>query len=261
MAMDKYRMYVDEVGNSDLKSASDPNHRFLSLTGIMIRLTHVRSHVHPQVERLKQEFFNAHPDEPLVLHRKELMYGHPPFDALRDGATRERFDAVLLSLLRDWQYFVVSVVVDKKEHLDTYGEWAQDPYHYALEVLMERFVFFLDGMGAVGDILAESRGGRDDMRLKQEYTRIFEGGSDYLPAERFAARLTSRQLKVKPKVANIAGLQLADLIAHPSRMEILLESGKIEGGRDNPFAREVIKILAGKYYRRGFRVYGKKILP
>ena len=33
--MQKYRMYVDEVGNSDLGSSDNPNHRFISLTGVV----------------------------------------------------------------------------------------------------------------------------------------------------------------------------------------------------------------------------------
>lgn len=34
----KYRIYIDEVGNSDLESSDDPNHRFLSLTGVILEL-------------------------------------------------------------------------------------------------------------------------------------------------------------------------------------------------------------------------------
>jgi hypothetical protein len=37
----KYRMYVDEVGNPDLGSSGNPNHRYLSLTGVMIDLEYV----------------------------------------------------------------------------------------------------------------------------------------------------------------------------------------------------------------------------
>jgi len=33
----KYRMYVDEVGNSDLGASLDPNHRYLSLTGVVLQ--------------------------------------------------------------------------------------------------------------------------------------------------------------------------------------------------------------------------------
>jgi len=31
----KYRIYVDETGNPDLKSSDDPNHRFLILIGVI----------------------------------------------------------------------------------------------------------------------------------------------------------------------------------------------------------------------------------
>ncbi len=32
------RMYVDEVGNTDLNSSHDPNHQYLSLTGVIFEL-------------------------------------------------------------------------------------------------------------------------------------------------------------------------------------------------------------------------------
>lgn len=33
--MQKYRMYIDEVGNSDLNASENSNHRYLSLTGVI----------------------------------------------------------------------------------------------------------------------------------------------------------------------------------------------------------------------------------
>ena len=47
-----YRMYIDEVGNSDLDSSHDPRHRYLSLTGIIMELEHVREIVFPGLEQL-----------------------------------------------------------------------------------------------------------------------------------------------------------------------------------------------------------------
>ncbi|HUT24239.1 MAG TPA: hypothetical protein VM492_07865 [Sumerlaeia bacterium] len=41
----KHRIYIDEVGNSDLESSDDPNHRFLSLTGVVLGLDYVGSTV------------------------------------------------------------------------------------------------------------------------------------------------------------------------------------------------------------------------
>ncbi|MBP9888684.1 MAG: DUF3800 domain-containing protein [Leptospiraceae bacterium] len=57
--MTKYRMYVDEVGNADLKNASDENQRFLSLTGVILSLEHVQNFLNPQMENLKAKYFNS----------------------------------------------------------------------------------------------------------------------------------------------------------------------------------------------------------
>jgi hypothetical protein len=119
----KYRIYIDEVGNADLESSDDPNHRFFSLTGVIISADHVLQAVQPQMEALKQRYFGSHPDEPVVLHRKEMLNARPPFQALRDPEVRLRFDDELLNLLADWEYTVISVCLDKKKHKETYTVW------------------------------------------------------------------------------------------------------------------------------------------
>ena len=212
----KYRLYVDEVGNSDLGASQNPNHRYLSLTGVIFELEYVRTTVFPTVEDLKKRYFNSHPDDPLILHRKELVNKKPPFTALHDPQIEAGFNQELLQLLTDFDYAVITVVIDKLEHQRRYQVWKFDPYHYCLTVLVERYVLWLQERHARGDVMAESRGGKEDRRLKDSFNRVYERGSDYIRSEIFASHLTSCQLKVKPKSNNIAGLQIADLIAHPS---------------------------------------------
>lgn len=213
---DKYRLYIDEVGNSDLEASRDPNHRYLSLTGVIIGLDYVDRIVAPEIEALKRRYFITHVDDPIVLHRKELVNKRPPFQALQDSEVEKRFNADLLALLERLDFRVITVVIDKLDHRERYLVWHYNPYHYCLEVLMERYVLWLHRYQVHGDAMAESRGGKEDMRLKCSFERIYEQGTGYVSAELFAERLTSRQLKVKNKSNNIAGLQLADLIAHPS---------------------------------------------
>lgn len=55
-----------------------------------------------------------------------------------------------------------------------------------------------------------------------------------------------------------AGLQLADLVAHPSRNEILNENG--HAMTIAPFAAKVIVVLQGKYDQGGGKVFGKEML-
>jgi hypothetical protein len=111
-----------------------------------------------------------------------------------------------------------------------------------------------------GDVMAESRGGKEDIRLKKSFRTLCDSGTYYIKPDIFANHLTSKELKVKQKSNNIAGLQIADLIAHPSRREILLENNLIIDNR-NIFGDKITQILAGKYYRNEDKIFGKKLLP
>lgn len=259
----KYRMYIDEVGNSDLKASAEPNHRYLSLTGVILELGYVDTTVFPALENLKRRYFGSHPDDPIVLHRKELLNRKPPFTALKDLALARRFDRELLQLLGELDYRVITVVIDKREQVERYQVWQFDPYHYCLRVLLERFVRWLGRNSANGDVMAESRGGREDRRLKESFSRVVEGGTEYIAQAEFQKYLTSVQLKVKPKANNIAGLQLADLIAHPSYKATI--SGNQGGERMGEFGARIVALLeAGKYDRSprgGIDGWGRKLLP
>jgi hypothetical protein len=63
-----------------------------------------------------------------------------------------------------------------------------------------------------------------------------------------AARLTSKELKVKPKGANVTGLQLADLIAHPS-FRAALARKECQPLPDN-FGGRIAEILEASKYDR-----------
>jgi len=261
--MTKYRIYIDEVGNNDLESSDNPNHRYLSLTGLIFELNYVKDVVTPALEKLKQKYFPYHPDEPVILHRKELVNKKFPFDSLKDKIIEENFNSEFIQLLKDLDYLVVSVLIDKKEHKLKYQTWKYDPYHYCMEILIERFFFFLESVDSVGDVMVESRGGKEDMRLKKSYSKIFQNGTQFIESERLQKRLTSKELKVKPKMLNIACLQLTDLIAHPSR-RFMFRKYDINEGKEFVFGDQIISVIEEKYYRGKSGViegYGIKLLP
>lgn len=259
----KHRLYIDEVGNADLNASSDLNHRYLSLTGVIIELDYVQKTLFPQLEALKNRYFGSHPDEPICLHRKELVNRRPPFAALRDVAVERAFNSSLLHLLRTADYTVITVVIDKLEHHQRYQVWRYDPYHYALAVLVERFIAWLREHNHMGDVMAESRGGKEDRRLKDSFEGIYLHGTEYVRPDEFARWLTSKQLKVKAKENNIAGLQMADLIAHPSfKATAARHAG--HALTDN-FGSEIAKILEEQKYYRNYKGkiegWGRKWLP
>lgn len=259
----KSRMYIDEVGNHDLEVATrDPNHRYLSLTGVIFDLEYVRALVAPRLEDLKWRHFGSHPDNPVILHRHELVNRKPPFEVLRDSGRSAAFDAELLKLLDEIDYLVVTVVIDKQEHVNRYRQWSAHPYHYCLMVLVERLVLELRSRGLTGDVMAESRGTREDGALKAAFRGIYEHGTDTISGTVVQRYLTSREIKLAKKRDNIAGLQIADLLAHPSWKCCL---ARREGtSLAVNFGGRVAEILErSKYRRNGTRIdgYGRKWLP
>jgi hypothetical protein len=99
--------------------------------------------------------------------------------------------------------------------------------------------------------MAESRGGTEDRQLGAAYRTLYEGGTYFHDAAFFQRALTSKEIKLKPKQANIAGLQIADLLAYPCKQEILVAQGKIEDPGE-VFGREICRCVAPKYNQRHY---------
>lgn len=81
--------------------------------------------------------------------------------------------------------------------------------------------------------------------------------------DRHQRALTSKDIKIQPKRANIAGLQLADMLAYPVKQACLIEESLITDPGD-VFGKRVMEIVNSKFninYRTGeVRGYGKVLL-
>jgi len=259
-----FRLYVDEVGNHDLTNCEAENRRQLSLTGVAVDLAYARDVLTPKFDDLKRRYFTADPDaEPVIFHRSEMKYRQGAFAVLRDPETCARFDAELYALLEELDFVVLTAVIDKLAHREKYKVWRAHPYHYCMEVLLERYARWLREKRSIGDVMAESRGRKEDKALKQAFSFHYERGCGYVSAQDMKRALTSGELKVKPKPANIAGLQLADLVAHPSwrGMRAAREATVFE----DSLSAKIARLLQRSKYRRspGGTVdgFGTKWLP
>jgi hypothetical protein len=260
---ERYRLYVDESGDHVFREVDIPQHRFLCLLGCWFRNPeYVRFHT--SLEDLKARHLPHHPDEPVILHREDMTNARKAFKNLRDPVGREKFDAELLQVIRAGAFRVMAVVIDKLALRQTYGDTAAHPYHLGLGFLLQRFAGYLNHINRVGDVMAESRGGAEDRLLKESYVRVYGRGVWMTRAHVFQSALSSRELKLKPKSANIAGLQLADLLGHPVKQWILRQHGLLDEEL-GPFARRLMEIIEGKFNRHLYdgRIegYGTVLFP
>jgi hypothetical protein len=260
-----YRLYIDEVGTDDLTHVQDDRDRYLSLTGVATLVTHSSSYLAPSMAAIKSAVFRPEFDDPpVVLHRSDIVNFKGPFEALRNEAKKDLFDRSILKLMRVTEYSVITALIDKQWMLRQHHWQKTHPYHYLMEILLEKYVQFLERKKAVGDIMPESRSSKDKF-LQRAYNDIRATGTPFVQdVARINRAVPGRSLKFRDKKANIPGLQLCDLLAHPSHIEVRRRMGHpvIPG----LFAAKVAKILEDQKYDRAAGSgkiigYGIKHLP
>lgn len=258
--MSLYRLYVDESGTHSYSISQQADKRYLALTGVAIRQDIIETALQPGMRKLKA-LVSPDPDEKFTLHREEIIQRSGPYAKLADPAMEARWNQTIFSLVDGIDFTLFTVVIDKIAHKTKYFNPAH-PYHYCLEVLLEKYVSFLSSVDSRGDVLAEARGKVEDEALRNEYSRLYENGTDYVKSEVMQARLTSKKVKLKPK-DSIAGLELADLIVLASKLDVLLISNKAER-INSKFMQQLIPKIQPKYYRNRLTGkisgYGKKMI-
>tara|TARA_R100000935_G_C2818556_1_gene158544 strand:- start:767 stop:1510 length:744 start_codon:yes stop_codon:yes gene_type:complete len=242
----------------------DDNHRYLSLTGVAMKTSHARDYLGPSCDWIKTKVFDHDPDDPLIFHRSDICQKKKKFGQLKNPEKADLFDRAILRIFEKCDYTVITALVDKKA-LAAKDQWRNDrPYHFLMDILVEKYVQFLKRKKSRGDIMPEGRQGKKDTALQKAFLEVCQNGTHYVGRDAIAERLTTTEtLKFRYKANNIAGQQLCDLIAHPSHMYIrTLQNHKVTLG---PFAQKVTDILvASKYDRSSTGVisgYGTKYFP
>ena len=253
--MARYSLYVDESGDHTYSFDHNPDAKYLGLTGVLLEDEYYRTTFHPQLESLKQRHFPHSPDEPLVLVRKHIIQRKGKFGVLADPERKAGWEKDFLEFLLNVQATIFAVVIDKESHLSVYGEAAYHPYHYCMTVMLERLRGHLLYSGGCADVMAESRGKVEDEELKNEYRLVWRNGTRYILGQAFQEVLTSNDLKVRKKESNIAGLQLADLIAAPSKMNIIISKNRSLMNQPSRFTKDI-----NSHIRRKFNRYGQVFL-
>jgi hypothetical protein len=111
--MKRYRLYIDESGDHTFGKLEDVGRQYLCLLGMFIDQEMYRSSFYPALEKLKQNHFPHNPDEPLILHRSDIINKRGAFGRLADPEKEFLFNTDLLNFLANEDYKIIGVVIDK----------------------------------------------------------------------------------------------------------------------------------------------------
>ncbi|HOK65842.1 MAG TPA: hypothetical protein PK054_11690 [Anaerohalosphaeraceae bacterium] len=108
----RYRLYIDESGDHTYNLLNDPTHRYLALLGVWFRGEDYLSFAE-HLEDFKRSIWGFRPDNPVIFHRTEIINRKGPFGLLCQPEKRKQFDEGLLNLVRQAQFKMVCVIIDK----------------------------------------------------------------------------------------------------------------------------------------------------
>ncbi len=185
------------------------------------------------------------------------------FSALKDDAVRKDFDAQFLALVGYLPGPAFTVSIDKQAHFEKYAAWHFDPYHYVLTCLVERYLWWLRRTNSLGDVMGEARSPYHDKRLRRAFLHLYENGTDFFQPHIVQSKLISRELQLEPKISDVAGLQVADLLAHPAHRTFKFMEQNIPIPEDYgaSVVREVEKVYDRHPTTNLIRGCGRKWLP
>jgi hypothetical protein len=250
--MEAYRLYIDETGDHRYKQLDKLESRYLGLTGVLFNREYYNTTVPQALESLKKQFFTYDPDKPPILVRSEIVYRKHAFGVLVNKETNERWEAALLELFKGLQAQIFTVVIDKKVHIENYPLETFDAYIYSLAVLLWRVRGYLHLHGWQGDIMAEARGKVEDAKIQRAFDYVRQNGfTNYGTPEGYCQAFPDPKLKFGTKIHNIAGLQLADLIAYGQKVKTLLDRNRPYHKPPSPFTIMLNDLIEPKVNQYG----------
>lgn len=240
-------LFLDESGDHDLINI-DRNYPAFVLAGCIFD---IKDHelLAEDLNKFKERLFGT---KNLILHYADYTRNKNGFEKVKEKDFRSDFFEGINNLIVNHDYILLACIVDKHKHNEKYGYNAMNPYLLSLNLIVERFIFYLKKVNEVGKIIAESRNTQLDNELDLAYLNLKISGTRYLTPKEITTNI--QQFAIKKKEENIAGLQLVDSLVTPiGRKYLNLKNFYLE--YDN-IKRKFRKNRCGKY-----KGYGLMILP
>jgi hypothetical protein len=246
------RLYIDETGDHRYKQLEKLESRYLGLTGLLFKKSYYDETIPEELEALKKKFFKYDPDTPPILVRSRIVYRKNAFGVLVDEETRKKWEKAVLELFESLNVEIFTVVIDKKAHIEKFPLETFDAYVYSLAVLLWRVRGYLHYYGLKADIMAEARGGVEDGKIQKAFELIRQNGfTNYGTAEGYREAFPGDEIMFRTKIHNVAGLQLADLVAYGQKVKTITENGKPYHKPESDFTMKLNKVIASKVNRFG----------
>lgn len=242
-------VYVDESGDHGMETV-DGNYPVFVLAFCVFHKRHYSEKVVPALQKFK---FNHFGHDLAVLHEHEIRKEKGDF-RFQTRQHKQDFLLELTSIIEASNFILISCVIDKEQLRSNPGV-PPNPYHLALGFCLETLYELLQEKNQddkLTHVVVECRGKKEDNELELEFRRICDGANRWdkpLPFD----------VKFADKKVNLAGLQLADLVARPIGLRVLRPEQ--ENRAFDVLKRKFFCSGGRERVGEGFENWGLKIYP
>ena len=238
-------MFLDESGDHSLEKI-DNSYPVFVLAGCIFDFDYYTSTVTPMVETLKQKHFGR---TDIILRSYDIRKQKNDFSCLVDKRKRENFYEDLNRIISNLNFTIIASVINK-HHLKKQYTDPDNPYHLCFRFILERSIMFLGTDKETMMFRIESRETHNDRKLAQEY-ETFKQGTPMFNKTEIQAKFSD--LSFNQKSQNIAGMQIADLVAYPIGKWVM------DSKREN----KAFEIVNTKIHSKDGKIlgYGLKVFP
>ena len=221
-----YYLFVDESGEHIIENF-DQSRPYFTVSAVMI--SNVKyAEQKDAINTLKAKYWTDGVFKEKNKHSKKVCFVSRQIRR-RQGAfskhylNDEQYECFLEDLtvlMSTLDYTVIAASIDKVKLVSKYMN-PTEPYHLAMEFIVERFSRFLHTKNATGLIMMESRGKREDGSLHQLFLEFYNNGTRYFGNKYIQKTITGgfyfngKWNKECNNLETFYGLELADLTAHP----------------------------------------------
>lgn len=249
-------LYIDETGDHSLTKI-DKSYPVFVLSGVVVDEVYHDGKLTDALNAFKTKHFAT---TDIVLHSKEMTHPQSARSKLymkfMDANFRRKFYKDFEHLLGQLDISLVACVIMKTKHFANYGLEAKDPYLLSFDNLLNRLVFDLNS-DKKGKIVAESRNSVLDNQLEIAYLAARVEGTNKVQAAEIKLKLESA-IQFKQKTDNIAGLQIADMVASPIARHYMGKPERVGHQLSYKSVFSKVRNINGRWENVGITILPKK---
>lgn len=211
MKRSPYIAYFDESGDRGM-DRPDPDFPVFVLCAAVFKIEDYLRHDAPLFSDIK---FRLWYHDAVVFHSHKIRKRIGDFAALAKGDNGQTFMAAITEFFEASSVTIIAAAIHKVKHKAQYA-YPEDPYCLSAQFCLERLYGHVREAGddALTYCIFEERGPSEDLELADRFSEVCAGANQWHCALPFRAVFAS-------KLANLPGLQVADLAAYPIARRVM----------------------------------------